>query len=128
MTLERKDSRLGAKALDTLAPAPNDPKDYATRGGSLKDLSRGSRHYLLGLTFVTGLLLGWLVIGWLLWPVQWTNSAPWHLDREHQKTYISLVAQNYWWTKELQQTRDALVGWDDEALAERGTPYVETPF
>lgn len=115
MALEQKNPQFDPKVP---VPEPDSLDGYAAKRGRLASSTRGPRRYLLGLTFVVGLLLGWFVIGWWLWPVQWTNSVPWRLSREHQKTYVSLVAQNYWWTKELQQTRDALAGWDDEALAE----------
>ncbi len=115
MALEQKSPQFDPKAP---VPEPDSLDGYAAKRDRLASPTRGSRRYLLGLIFAAGLLLGWLVIGWWLWPVQWTNSVPWRLSREHQKTYVSLVAQNYWWTKELQQTRDALAGWDDEALAE----------
>lgn len=78
---------------------------------------RRSRGALLGLTFVAGLFLGWMVIGWWLWPVEWTNSAPWLLSPEHQRTYVGLVAENYWHAKDISRARNALSGWDDEALA-----------
>jgi len=126
MTSEQKDTRFIPEALDAPAPESDNPEDSESKGGRFTNLVRatastrggGSRGYLLGLTFVAGLLLGWLAIGWWLWPVQWTNSAPWHLRREHQKTYISLVAENFWWTKEIHRARETLAGWDDEAVAE----------
>jgi len=97
--------------------------DYEAKEGRtsvLRDLIRGSHSsgYLLGLIFVGGLLLGWLVIGWLLWPVQWTSTDPWHLRQKHQKTYIGLVAENFWWTKDIQRANEALTGWDERAVAE----------
>lgn len=76
----------------------------------------GERRF--GLIFAAGLLLGWLVIGWWLWPVQWINTDPWHLRRKYRKTYVSLVAENFWWTKDVRQAQEALAGWDDEELAE----------
>ncbi|MBL7182982.1 MAG: hypothetical protein ISS50_00870 [Anaerolineae bacterium] len=85
--------------------------------GRFAGLIKGFRGYLPGLTFVAGLLLGWLVIGWWLWPVQWTNSAPWHLSLGHQRTFIRLVAEDYWLTGNVSQVKATLAGWDDEALA-----------
>lgn len=82
----------------------------------LKDLVRGSRGTLLGLVFLAGLLLGWVVIGWWLWPVKWTNSEPWLLRPEHQRTFVGLVADDYWHTRDVSRARQALAGWDDEAL------------
>jgi hypothetical protein len=97
------------------------PKETSgeTNGRSkIADLIKRFRSYLVGLTFVAGLLLGWIVIGWWLWPVQWTNSEPWHLRPRHQKTFIRLVAEDYWQTSDIYRAREALAGWDEEDLAE----------
>lgn len=82
------------------------------------DLGRSAWDYRLGLglAFVVGLLLGWIVIGWLLWPVKWGNSDPWDLCPNHQRTYISLVAEDYWQSGSLSRVREALDGWDEEEL------------
>jgi hypothetical protein len=87
------------------------------RGESASFIKR-ARSYLVGLTFVAGLLLGWIVIGWWLWPVQWANSEPWHLGSRHQRTFVRLVAEDYWQTSDISRAKEALAGWDKEALAE----------
>ncbi len=43
---------------------------------------------------VLGLLLG-LLIGWELWPVQWTNATPKHLRSDFQSEYVLWVAEEY---------------------------------
>lgn len=43
---------------------------------------------------VAGLLLG-LAIGWLWWPVEWTDAAPVHLRSDFQRAYILQVARRY---------------------------------
>jgi len=78
----------------------------------LADLLHGAKRYLLGLTFVGGLLLGWIGIGWWLWPVQWTNSNPWQLAPQYQRTFVSLVAEEYWRTSDVSRAKQALAGWD----------------
>ncbi len=32
--------------------------------------------WIVLLSLLAGLLVGWLVIGWWLWPVQWTGALP----------------------------------------------------
>ena len=82
----------------------------------LADLLHGAKRYLLGLTFVGGLLLGWIGIGWWLWPVQWTNSNPWQLSPQYQRTFVSLVAEEYWRTSDVSRAKQALAGWDSADL------------
>jgi hypothetical protein len=96
----------------------NDGSSDETDENKFADLIKRSQSYLLGLTFVAGLLLGWIIIGWWLWPVQWANSEPWHLRPRHQRMFVRLVAEDYWQTSDIYRAREALAGWDEEALAE----------
>jgi hypothetical protein len=82
----------------------------------LADLLHGAKRYLLGLTFVGGLLLGWIGIGWWLWPVQWTNSNPWQLAPQYQRTFVSLVAEEYWRTSDVSRAKQSLAGWGPTEL------------
>lgn len=78
----------------------------------------GLKHAVVrtALPFIAGLMVGWLLIGWWLWPVQQTNSAPWLMRRDYQERYLRLVAAYYRHTGDLQGTREALKGWDSEKL------------
>ncbi len=66
--------------------------------------------------FLVGVLTGWLLIGWWLWPVQQVNSAPWLMRAEYQERYLRLVAAYYRCTGDLSGVREALSGWDSEKL------------
>jgi hypothetical protein len=44
---------------------------------------------------VLGVLLGWLVIGWWLWPVEWTDAAPVHLRADLQEDYLRMAIDSY---------------------------------
>jgi hypothetical protein len=97
-------------AIENARTAPVQPKSkvHITR----------TQARLVGLAFVVGLIVGWIVIGWWLWPVKWNNTEPWLLRPELQKTYVELVAEDYWHTNDLSRARDALAGWDEEALTQ----------
>jgi hypothetical protein len=70
----------------------------------------------LGLAFGVGLLLGWLAIGWWLWPVQWENSRPWELTPDCQARYVALVAAEHYRSGNAAQARQDLAGWDARRL------------
>jgi hypothetical protein len=45
--------------------------------------------------FVVGVIFGWLVIGWGLWPVEWTDASPLHLGDRYQTEYVYMVVDSY---------------------------------
>ena len=49
----------------------------------------------LGAVFLVGFLLGWVVMGWWLWPVQWKNAAPEHLHPDYQMDYLRMAIDSY---------------------------------
>lgn len=101
--------------LDNLATERQEVKrDWLA---ALVNLAKGSPGYLLALIFLGGLLLGWIVIGRWVWPAK-RNADPWHLRTEHQVSFISLVAEDYWHTRDVARARQALAGWDEGNLAE----------
>jgi hypothetical protein len=93
------------------------PEATATPQAPAAAAARPSRRLVLGLAFGVGLLVGWLVIGWWIWPVQWANSDPWHLAPQYQRAFITLVAEEYWRTSDVSQANRALAGWDRKDLA-----------
>jgi hypothetical protein len=42
-----------------------------------------------------GLILGWFVIGWWLWPVEWTDASPADLRADEQETYLRLAIDSF---------------------------------
>lgn len=72
----------------------------------------------IGVAFLVGLLLGWLAIGWWLWPVSWTDADPWDLRTQHQERYVSLVVKNYAQSRNVDQAKESLAGWDHRALSD----------
>jgi len=75
------------------------------------------RRYAPALTFLGGLLLGWLAIGWWLWPVRWANCSPWDLQPAYQERFVALVAAEQWRTGDAARARADLAGWDSQALS-----------
>lgn len=46
-------------------------------------------------SFIVGLFIGLVVLGWWLWPVQWTDAAPEHLRTEHKEVYLRMAIDSY---------------------------------
>lgn len=66
--------------------------------------------------FGLGLLLGWLIIGWLLWPVEYYDTDPPDLRRSHQEVYISLVADSFGLNGDVELAGERLQGFSDEEI------------
>lgn len=99
--------------------APDAPEEEApTAPPSILARLKGSWRSL-SVAFGIGLLLGWIVLGWLILPVKWINTDPWDLRPEYQERYLSLVAEDYWRTGDLRRALADLEGWDETALARR---------
>lgn len=47
------------------------------------------------ISFVVGLLIGLVVLGWWLWPVQWTDAGPSDLRIEYQEIYLRMAIDSY---------------------------------
>ncbi len=54
----------------------------------------GTREKVI-LSFIAGLLIGLIVLGWGLWPVQWKNAAPVDLAPGYRQLYLNTVARIY---------------------------------
>jgi hypothetical protein len=44
---------------------------------------------------LVGLILGLPILGWLVWPVQWTDAAPQHLRSDLQVDYLKMVIDSF---------------------------------
>ncbi len=73
---------------------------------------------MLAAAFVAGLLVGWFVLGWLLFPVHWTNVNPWEMRPSARATYLDLVAQDYAIHHDKGRLNALLMGWPRDDLAE----------
>jgi hypothetical protein len=51
------------------------------------------------IAFVVGLFIGLVVLGWWLWPVQWTDAAPLHLQKDYRADYLLMAVNEYALTK-----------------------------
>jgi len=124
------EDRTGADALEGLRDVFEEgPEETGRQSGGGVDgegtLMRGlssaravldSRRLQWALLFAAGLLVGWLVLGWWIWPVQWTNAMPWHLQTVYRERYVTMVAETFFLTGDLREAQTALEGWEPEEL------------
>jgi polyisoprenyl-teichoic acid--peptidoglycan teichoic acid transferase len=72
-----------------------------------------------GLALLLGLVFGWLVVGWQLWPVKWTSVLPVDLRSEDREQYLDLVAESFTLNKDVKLARQRLASFppgEQEAL------------
>ena len=69
------------------------------------------------IAFVVGLLIGLVVLGWGLFPVTWTNATVQDLRPDLRMQYVTMVAESYAQTRNLDVARQRLSGWPEEDLA-----------
>jgi hypothetical protein len=67
--------------------------------------------------FLIGLLIGWWVIGWGLWPVQWTNALPPDLRAAERDDYLTMVAESYAANGNADVAKSRLSTWSPQALS-----------
>lgn len=69
------------------------------------------------IAFIAGLILGLVVLGWWLFPVQYTGVDPSGLVPEYQGMYVRNAAELYAFDNNQEKLRTALSGWGGDALA-----------
>jgi hypothetical protein len=47
------------------------------------------------IAFLVGMAVGLIVLGWWLWPVQWTDAKPSSLSAQYQQAYLNNSANSY---------------------------------
>ncbi len=45
--------------------------------------------------FLAGLIVGLPILGWMIWPVQWTDAAPQHLRSDIQVDYLRMMIDSF---------------------------------
>jgi hypothetical protein len=65
--------------------------------------------------FLVGLIIGLPILGWGLWPVQWTDGAPQDLADTTRRAYVLAVADSYSSRLDVQRAKDAFVSWPGAA-------------
>ncbi len=69
----------------------------------------------LVLGLIGGILIGWLGIGWGLWPVEYTDAHPAYLREDYKAAYVAMAAESYQATGDQTAARARMQGWPDGA-------------
>ena len=67
--------------------------------------------------FIAGLIIGLVVLGWWLFPVQYTGVDPSGLVAEYQSIYVRNAAELYSFDNNQEKLRTALSGWGGDVAA-----------
>lgn len=68
--------------------------------------------------FLVGLAIGWLAIGWGLWPVQYYDTDPQDLGLSHKEAWILMVADSYNLNQDDEAARQRLQGFEESEVGE----------
>jgi len=64
---------------------------------------------------IVGCLIGWLAIGWWLWPVQYVGDAyTYELNSAEKMQYVAAVADSYNMTRQIEVARQRFSSWTPE--------------
>ncbi|MEA3407804.1 MAG: hypothetical protein U9R48_06970 [Chloroflexota bacterium] len=78
-------------------------------------MKKDHRKALLISAFTAGMLLGWIVLGWWLFPVKQTTAL--YNNQSTRTRLVRLLAKDYWEKGDLSRIRPSLQGWDERELA-----------
>lgn len=65
------------------------------------------------ITFIVGVLFGLVVLGWWLWPVEYTGARFGNLVDADKQAYVRMVSELYAFDRDQGKVQTALAGWGD---------------
>lgn len=68
------------------------------------------------ISFVIGLFFGWIVMGWGIWPVSWTDASPADLHQGYKDIYLEQVARNLAQDPQMDLNRALGPNWGEKKL------------
>lgn len=81
------------------------------------DILRNRPSYMAVLAFVIGAIFGLIVLGWWLFPVEWTGAGIQDLAQADQELVLRTVADLFSFDGDSAKVQQALAGWGGEAVA-----------
>ena len=74
---------------------PTAKQQTAMYVGIGKQMASSYPWWAMLIAFLVGMAVGLIVLGWWLWPVQWTNAKPSSLSAQYQQAYLNNSANSY---------------------------------
>lgn len=64
--------------------------------------------FKLLICLVLGIIIGWFLLGWGIFPVPWINATPGHLREDYRSAYLAYVAEDFYRTGDVILVRGRL--------------------
>lgn len=78
-----------------------------------------SNPLVLGLAgLIAGLLIGWLLLGYVLFPLQYTNADAWDLNPAAKANWVVMTADSYSISQDLTTARERLRGFTPDSVTQ----------
>ena len=83
----------------------------------LRDMIKGKPILFLLIFFIVGCLLGWWVMGYIVWPVQYAGEAhSYELTAPEKEKYVVMVADSYKMTGDGIEAQRQFAGWNSSEI------------
>ncbi len=84
----------------------------------------------VAVSFLVGLLIGWMALGWWIAPVNWVDAGPANLRKDLQVEYVQLVADSYGLTSNADKAQQRLAEFGDDAgpAVQAASAAITDPF
>ena len=83
----------------------------------LNELRNRNTSVIAGVALVVGLLVGWMFLGWVLFPVNYIDGNPTQLAAKYKSDYVQMVADSYAIDQDLGAAQRRLLGFDKPEIA-----------
>ncbi|MFL7840057.1 MAG: hypothetical protein ACK2T4_00110 [Candidatus Promineifilaceae bacterium] len=70
-------------------------------------------------SFIIGWIIGLVLFGWYIWPVEWTDATPGQLAPQYQEAWVRAVAELYAFNGNAEMVQQALGGWAGDATGDQ---------
>ena len=64
--------------------------------------------FKLLICFILGIIIGWFLLGWGIFPISWVNATPGHLREDYRSAYLAYVAEDFYKTGDVILVRSRL--------------------